>query len=140
MIEEKKELFQVDEELSKFNALEKEVNDTLKMLNEIIDMFTSKTELAKGSAGKLVLLIEQKVSLLTRKESIIKNMADMKKNLFNTNSKIKLDEDGNNDFAKILLEYTEAVKKQQKVLLEAKATVNSMVGNAEDVNEFFSKS
>jgi len=139
MIEGKTEIFQIDEEMSRFNALEKEVNDTLKMLNDIIEMFTSKTELAKGSTGKLVLLIEQKISLLTRKESIIKNMADMKKNLFNTNSKIKNGEDGDTDLAKVMIEYTEAIKKQQKALLETKEAAEMLIKNEKDVNDFFGK-
>ena len=129
--------FRIDEELGRFNALEKEVNDTLKMLNEIIDLFTNKSELAKGSTGKLVLLIEQKISLLTRKESIIKNMADMKKNMFNTNAKIRSEEDDDTNLAKVMMEYTEALKKQQKALLEAKETAASLIENEKDVNEFF---
>lgn len=136
----KSEVFKIDEEISRFNALEVEVNDTLKMINEIIDMFTSKTELAKGSTGKLVLLIEQKISLLTRKESIIKNMADMKKNLFNTNSKIKSSEDADTDLARVMIEYTDAIKKQQKIMLEAKENAEAiLVNNEKDVNAFFSK-
>ena len=63
--------FNIDAEVVRFDALEIEVNDTLKMINEIIALF-SKADIAKGATGKLVLLIEQKISLLTRKESIIK--------------------------------------------------------------------
>jgi hypothetical protein len=136
---DKIEMFEIEEEINRFNALEVEVNDTLKMLNEIIDMFTSKTELAKGSTGKLVLLIEQKISLLTRKESIIKNMSELKKNMFNTNSKIKNAEDGDNDLAKVMMEYTEAIKKQQKALLEAKDAALSVISNEKDVDDFFDR-
>jgi hypothetical protein len=134
---EKTDILIIDEEISRFNSLEIEVNDTLKLLNEIIDMFTSKAELAKGSSGKLVLLIEQKIALLTRKESIIKNLADMKKNMFVANSKIKSVEDGDNDLARILLEYTNAIKKQQKALLEAKDAANQVIENSKEVNTFF---
>lgn len=129
--------FNIDEELTRFSALEKEVNDTLKMLNDIIDMFTSKNEIAKGNAGKLVLLVEQKISLLTRKESIIKSMADLKKNLFNTNSKIKNAEDGDSDFARVLMEYTEAIKKQQKDIQEAREAARELIENQKEVDRFF---
>jgi chromosome segregation ATPase len=134
---EEVKLFDIEEELSRFTALEVEVNETLKMLNDIIDMFTSKTELAKGSSGKLVLLVEQKISLLTRKESIIKNMADMKKNMFNTNSKIKDAEDGNTDLTKVLMEYTDAIKKQQREIQEAKETAQELIKNQQEVDSFF---
>lgn len=129
--------FNIDEELTRFSALEKEINDTLNMLNEIIDMFTSKNEIAKGNAGKLVLLVEQKISLLTRKESIIKGMADLKKNLFNTNTKIKNAEDGDNDFARVLMEYTEAIKKQQKDIQEAREAARELIENQKEVDKFF---
>lgn len=134
---EETKFFNVEEELTRFTALEKEVNDTLNMLNEIIDMFTAKTEIAKGNAGKLVLLVEQKISLLTRKESIIKNMADMKKNMFNTNAKIKNAEDGDTDLTRILMEYTEAIKKQQKEIQEAKETAMELIENQKEVESFF---
>jgi chromosome segregation ATPase len=134
---EETKFFDIDEELSRFTALEKEVNDTLKMLNDIIDMFTAKTEIAKGSAGKLVLLVEQKISLLTRKESIIKNMADLKKNMFNTNSKIKNAEDSDTDLTRVLMEYTEAIKKQQREIQEAKETAMQLIENQKEVENFF---
>lgn len=134
---EKIERFEIAEELTRFNALEKEVNDTLTMINTIIDMFNKTSELAKGSTGKLVLLIEQKISLLTRKESIIKNMADMKKNMFTANAKLQSSEDGDTDLARVMMEYTEAIKKQQKTLLEAKDIALSIIENEKDVDAFF---
>lgn len=131
------EIFKIDDELDKFSLLEKEVNDTIFMLNGIIELFSNKTEVAKGSTGKLVLLIEQKISLLTRKESIIRNIADMKKNLFNTNSKIKSSEDGDTDLAKVMMEYTEVIKKQHKAIEEARDTIKVLVSNEDEVQDFF---
>lgn len=133
------EIFKIDEELNKFNSLEIEINDTLKMLNDIIAIFSAKNEVAKGSTGKLVLLIEQKISLLTRKESIIKNIADMKKNMFNTNSKIKGSEDEDTNLAKVMIEYTDAIKKQQKALIEANEKAKVLIANESAVEDFFKK-
>jgi hypothetical protein len=136
---EKTKLLVIDEEVKKFNDLEIEVDATLKLINTIIDMFSNKTEIAKGSTNKLVLLFEQKISLLTRKESINKNMADMKRNMFTANAKIKSVEDGDNDLAKIMMNYTEAIKKQQKTMLEAKNAALTLIKNEKDVKEFFDK-
>jgi len=129
--------FNIDAEVVRFDALEIEVNDTLIMINEIIALF-SKADIAKGATGKLVLLIEQKISLLTRKESIIKAMADMKKNRYNANAKVQSGEDGDTDLAKVMIEYTDAIKKQHKTMEEAKEIAGELIAkNGPEVDNYF---
>ena len=70
--------FNIDEELTRFSALEKGNKWYFKDAERNNRHVHLKNEIAKGNAGKLVLLVEQKISLLTRKESIIKGMADLK--------------------------------------------------------------
>lgn len=132
--------FNVDEEIKKFSELEIEVNETIEVLDKIISYFTPKNEVLRGSANKLVLLMEQKISLYTRKESIIKNLADMKKNVFNANTKIINGEDSDTDFAKVLMEYTEEVKKKRKVLEESKESALALIeeiSNQDEVENYF---
>ena len=105
------------------------------MIDSIIEMFNNKSEIARGASNRLALLLEQKISLLTRKESIIKNIADLKRNTFTVNTKI---EDGkeNSNLTKLLLEYTTNVRKQHKQLQEAQTHIRE-VANEEELLEFF---
>lgn len=135
MSKEKIVSLNIDDELRRLNELEVEVNETIKMIDSIIEMFNNKSEIARGASNRLALLLEQKISLLTRKESIIKNIADLKRNTFTVNTKI---EDGkeNSNLTKLLLEYTTNVRKQHKQLQEAQTHIRE-VANEEELLEFF---
>lgn len=130
--------FDIETELDRFNSLEREVNETIDLVNSVIVLFSNKTEIAKGSSNRLALLLEQKISLLTRKESIIKNIAELKRNAFNINAKIVDAESGDNDLAMIMKEYTAAIKKQQHELSEVKKQAQQIL-NEDEVERFFNK-
>lgn len=134
-----KDNFNIEEELVRFNTLENEVNETIKMLNDIIEMFNNRNEIAKGMSSRIVALVEQKIGLLMRKESIIKNIADLKKNAFTINQKIKETESGEEqEFSKIMAQYTAAIREQQKELNQAKDEIRQVL-NKEETDAFFGK-
>lgn len=133
------ENFNIDEEILRFNNLEKEVNDTITLVDNIINMLNSKNEIAKGASSRIVALVEQKVGLLMRKESIIKSIADLKKNAFTINLKINDSVSStDNDIATIMADYTRAIKQQQKEITDANKQAMSIL-NKDEVDQFFSK-
>lgn len=133
------ENFNIDEEIIRFNNLEKEVVDTITLVDSIINMLNSKNELAKGASSRIVALVEQKVGLLMRKESIIKSIADLKKNAFTINLKINDSvSSADNDIATIMADYTRAIKQQQKEINDASKQAMSIL-NKDEVDQFFSK-
>ena len=133
------ENFNIDEEIIRFNNLEKEVIDTITLLDNIINMLNSKNEVAKGASSRIVALVEQKIGLLMRKESIIKAIADLKKNAFTINLKINDSvSNADNDIATIMADYTRAIKQQQKEINDASKQAMSIL-NKDEVDQFFSK-
>lgn len=133
------ENFNIDEEIIRFNNLEKEVIETITLLDSIINMLNSKNELAKGASSRIVALVEQKIGLLMRKESIIKSIADLKKNAFTINLKINDSvSSADNDIATIMADYTRAIKQQQKEINDASKQAMSIL-NKDEVDQFFSK-
>lgn len=133
------ENFNIDEEITRFNNLEKEVIDTIALVDSIINMLNSKNEVAKGASSRIVALVEQKVGLLMRKESIIKAIADLKKSAFTINLKINDSvSSADNDIATIMAEYTRAIKQQQKEINDASKQAMSIL-NKDEVEQFFSK-
>ena len=133
------ENFNIDEEIIRFNNLEKEVVDTITLVDSIINMLNSKNEVAKGASSRIVALVEQKIGLLMRKESIIKAIADLKKNAFTINLKINESvSSADNDIATIMADYTRAIKQQQKEINDASNQAMSIL-NKDEVDQFFSK-
>lgn len=133
------ENFNIDEEIIRFNNLEKEVIDTITLVDSIINMLNSKNEVAKGASSRIVALVEQKIGLLMRKESIIKAIADLKKNAFTINLKINDSvSSADNDIATIMADYTRAIKQQQKEINDASKQAMSIL-NKDEVDQFFSK-
>lgn len=133
------ENFNIDEEIIRFNNLEKEVIDTITLVDSIINMLNSKNEVAKGASSRIVALVEQKIGLLMRKESIIKAIADLKKNAFTINLKINDSvSNADNDIATIMADYTRAIKQQQKEINDASNQAMSIL-NKDEVDQFFSK-
>lgn len=133
------ENFNIDEEVIRFNNLEKEVVDTITLVDSIINMLNSKNEVAKGASSRIVALVEQKIGLLMRKESIIKAIADLKKNAFTINLKINDSvSSADNDIATIMADYTRAIKQQQKEINDASNQAMSIL-NKDEVDQFFSK-
>lgn len=133
------ENFNIDEEIIRFNNLEKEVVDTITLVDSIINMLNSKNEVAKGASSRIVALVEQKIGLLMRKESIIKAIADLKKNAFTINLKINDSvSNADNDIATIMADYTRAIKQQQKEINDASKQAMSIL-NKDEVDQFFSK-
>lgn len=133
------ENFNIDEEITRFNNLEKEVIDTITLLDNIINMLNSKNEVAKGASSRIVALVEQKIGLLMRKESIIKAIADLKKNAFTINLKINDSvSNSDNDIATIMAEYTRAIQQQQKEINDASKQAMNIL-NKDEVDQFFSK-
>lgn len=133
------ENFNIDEEIIRFNNLEKEVIDTITLVDNIINMLNSKNEVAKGASSRIVALVEQKIGLLMRKESIIKAIADLKKNAFTINLKINDSvSNADNDIATIMADYTRAIKQQQKEINDASKQAMSIL-NKDEVDQFFSK-
>lgn len=133
------ENFNIDEEIIRFNNLEKEVIDTITLVDSIINMLNSKNEVAKGASSRIVALVEQKIGLLMRKESIIKAIADLKKNAFTINLKINDSvSNADNDIATIMADYTRAIKQQQKEINDASKQAMSVL-NKDEVDQFFSK-
>lgn len=133
------ENFNIDEEIIRFNNLEKEVVDTITLVDSIINMLNSKNEVAKGASSRIVALVEQKIGLLMRKESIIKAIADLKKNAFTINLKINESvSSADNDIATIMADYTRAIKQQQKEINDASKQAMSIL-NKDEVDQFFSK-
>lgn len=133
------ENFNIDEEIIRFNNLEKEVIDTITLLDNIINMLNSKNEVAKGASSRIVALVEQKIGLLMRKESIIKAIADLKKNAFTINLKINDSvSNADNDIATIMADYTRAIKQQQKEINDASKQAMNIL-NKDEVDQFFSK-
>lgn len=133
------ENFNIDEEIIRFNNLEKEVIDTITLVDSIINMLNSKNEVAKGASSRIVALVEQKIGLLMRKESIIKAIADLKKNAFTINLKINDSvSNADNDIATIMADYTRAIKQQQKEINDASKQAMSIL-NKDEVDQFFSK-
>lgn len=133
------ENFNIDEEIIRFNDLEKEVIDTITLVDSIINMLNSKNEVAKGASSRIVALVEQKIGLLMRKESIIKAIADLKKNAFTINLKINDSvSSADNDIATIMADYTRAIKQQQKEINDASKQAMSIL-NKDEVDQFFSK-
>lgn len=133
------ENFNIDEEIIRFNNLEKEVIDTITLVDSIINMLNSKNEVAKGASSRIVALVEQKIGLLMRKESIIKAIADLKKNAFTINLKINESvSSADNDIATIMADYTRAIKQQQKEINDASNQAMSIL-NKDEVDQFFSK-
>ena len=133
------ENFNIDEEIIRFNNLEKEVIDTITLVDNIINMLNSRNEVAKGASSRIVALVEQKIGLLMRKESIIKAIADLKKNAFTINLKINDSvSNADNDIATIMADYTRAIKQQQKEINDANKQAMSIL-NKDEVEQFFSK-
>lgn len=133
------ENFNIDEEVLRFNNLEKEIIDTITLVDSIINMLNSKNEVAKGASSRIVALVEQKIGLLMRKESIIKAIADLKKNAFTINLKINESvSSADNDIATIMADYTRAIKQQQKEINDASNQAMSIL-NKDEVDQFFSK-
>lgn len=133
------ENFNIDEEIIRFNNLEKEVIDTITLVDSIINMLNSRNEVAKGASSRIVALVEQKIGLLMRKESIIKAIADLKKNAFTINLKINDSvSNADNDIATIMADYTRAIKQQQKEINDASKQAMSIL-NKDEVDQFFSK-
>lgn len=133
------ENFNIDEEIIRFNNLEKEVIDTITLVDSIINMLNSRNEVAKGASSRIVALVEQKIGLLMRKESIIKAIADLKKNAFTINLKINDSvSNSDNDIATIMADYTRAIKQQQKEINDASKQAMSIL-NKDEVDQFFSK-
>ena len=133
------ENFNIDEEVLRFNNLEKEVIDTITLLDNIINMLNSKNEVAKGASSRIVALVEQKIGLLMRKESIIKAIADLKKNAFTINLKINDSvSNADNDIATIMADYTRAIQQQQKEINDASKQAMNIL-NKDEVDQFFSK-
>lgn len=133
------ENFNIDEEIIRFNNLEKEVIDTITLVDSIINMLNSRNEVAKGASSRIVALVEQKIGLLMRKESIIKAIADLKKNAFTINLKINDSvSSSDNDIATIMADYTRAIKQQQKEINDASKQAMSIL-NKDEVDQFFSK-
>ncbi len=133
------ENFNIDEEIIRFNNLEKEVIDTITLVDNIINMLNSRNEVAKGASSRIVALVEQKIGLLMRKESIIKSIADLKKNAFTINLKINDSvSNADNDIATIMADYTRAIKQQQKEINDANKQAMSIL-NKDEVEQFFSK-
>ena len=133
------ENFNIDEEIIRFNNLEKEVIDTITLLDNIINMLNSKNEVAKGASSRIVALVEQKIGLLMRKESIIKAIADLKKNAFTINLKINDSvSNADNDIATIMADYTRAIQQQQKEINDASKQAMNIL-NKDEVDQFFSK-
>lgn len=133
------ENFNIDEEIIRFNNLEKEVVDTITLVDSIINMLNSRNEVAKGASSRIVALVEQKIGLLMRKESIIKAIADLKKNAFTINLKINDSvSNADNDIATIMADYTRAIKQQQKEINDASKQAMSIL-NKDEVDQFFSK-
>lgn len=133
------ENFNIDEEIIRFNNLEKEVIDTITLVDNIINMLNSRNEVAKGASSRIVALVEQKIGLLMRKESIIKAIADLKKNAFTINLKINDSvSNADNDIATIMADYTRAIQQQQKEIKDASKQAMSIL-NKDEVDQFFSK-
>ena len=133
------ENFNIDEEIIRFNNLEKEVIDTITLVDSIINMLNSKNEVAKGASSRIVALVEQKIGLLMRIESIIKAIADLKKNASTINLKINDSvSSSDNDIATIMAHYTRAIKQQQKEINDASKQAMSIL-NKDEVDQFFSK-
>ena len=133
------ENFNIDEEIIRFNNLEKEVIDTITLVDSIINMLNSRNEVAKGASSRIVALVEQKIGLLMRKESIIKAIADLKKNAFTINLKINDSvSNADNDIATIMADYTRAIQQQQKEINDASKQAMNIL-NKDEVDQFFSK-
>lgn len=138
LVEITAETFNITEELDRFNKLETEVESTIEKLDQIIAMFGD-NDIARGASNRVVALIEQKIGLLMRKESIIKNIADLKRNAFTINLKItESANEGDDDLTRTITEYTRAIREQQQQLKEAN---NQMLGvlNKEETEMFFNK-
>ena|SRR5690554_757273 len=135
--ENKIDTLELQEELKRFEDLEKTIDSTITMIDGVIELFNNKVELARGSTMKLAALIEQKVSLLMRKESVIRNIADIKKVVFNTNTKIKSANEGDNNLQKAIEEFTNTLREQQKEINQKNKDIRDMIKNNEELEEYF---
>jgi len=135
--ENKIDTLELQEELKRFEDLEKTIDSTITMIDGVIELFNNKVELARGSTMKLTALIEQKVSLLMRKESVIRNIADIKKVVFNTNTKIKSANEGDNNLQKAIEEFTNTLREQQKEINQKNKDIRDMIKNNEELEEYF---
>lgn len=129
----------VEEELGRLSVLETEINNTLDMLEDVIKVLKDPNSIIKGGSGRLATVVEQKISLLTRKESVIKNQADLKRAVFTTNSKINAEEGSPQaELLKMMSAITDEARRSRDALEKAAKELGSpAIKNMDDVHNFF---